>query len=58
MRSIEQIARFTIAVYDDYCARGLSPDTAREKAISEVFECTEGLMLIDTRDKKVPGSSL
>ena len=52
MRSVEQIARLTIAVYTDYCNRGSSPDVAREKAVTEVVECNVGVDLVHTADEK------
>lgn len=53
MTSIEQVARMAIAVYADYCARGVRPDIARENAAKEVAECTEGLVLIQSPTKNV-----
>ena len=58
MRSIENILRLTIAVYDDYCHRGLGHDIAREKAISEVVECTERLVLIDASGNKLANNPM
>lgn len=53
MRSIEQVARFAIAVYSEYCNRGISTDIAREKAVTEVIECTAGVALVNTSNDEV-----
>ena len=46
MKSIEQLTRFAIAVYADYCNRGINPEIAREKAVKEVVECNAGVSLV------------
>ena len=53
MKSIEQIVRFTIAVYDDYLNRGFTPDIARGKAVQEVIECAQRLVLVGASDEKL-----
>ena len=52
MRSIEQVTRLAIAVYMDYCNRGLNPEVAREKAVTEVIECTSGVSLVHVSDEQ------
>lgn len=50
MKSIAQVARLTIAIYADYCSRGLSPEVAQEKAVAEVVECSVGVSLVQAYD--------
>jgi hypothetical protein len=52
MRTLEQVTRLAIAVYADYCNCGLSPDAAREKAVTEVIECNAGVVLVHGYDEE------
>jgi hypothetical protein len=38
MNPIERTARLAISIYIDYCARGLSSEAARDKAVKEAAE--------------------